>query len=234
MRINSFMGRTLKLVGAVILNPVIFTGLLLWPAGTWSWWRAWVFIGVMLGVSLAVTAGIFVRRPDLLDERYRPPFQKGQPMADKIVVILLVLTFIGVVVFIPFDVFRFHLLGKPGPAVSVLGLAFVVGSGVVMYLGFRENAFAALVVRHQAERGQRVIDTGVYGAVRHPLYAAGILLFVGMPLWLESYAAALLASLPIAVLMVRVRVEEGLLRRELPGYEAYTTRVRHRLIPFVW
>ncbi len=228
------MNRTLKLAGAVLLSPLIFTGLLLGPAGTWSWWRAWVFIGVMLGVSLATTAGIFVRRPDLLDERYKPPFQKGQPAADRIVVSLLVLSFIGMVVFIPLDAFRFHLLGKPGPAVSALGLAFVVGSGVVTYLAFRENAFAALVVRHQAERGQRVIDAGVYAVVRHPLYAAGILLFIGLPLWLQSYAAALLASVPIAALLVRIRVEERFLRRELPGYEAYMERVRRRLIPFVW
>lgn len=231
---HGYMGRTLKLVGAVIASPLIYLGLLLGPAGTWSWWRAWVFIGVMLGVGLAGTLGVFLRRPDFLDERYKPPIQKGQPLADRIVLMLLVLTFCGAVAFIPLDVFRFHLLGKPGPVVSALGLVLIIGSMVLMYLALRENAFAALVVRHQEERGQRVIDTGVYSLVRHPMYAAGALLFIGMPLWLESYAATLLASLPIAMLVARVRVEERFLRRELPGYDAYTGRVRHRLIPFVW
>ncbi len=87
---------------------------------------------------------------------------------------------------------------------------------------------------YQRERGQTVIDTGVYAVVRHPMYAAGILLMIGAPLWLESYAAALLASVPVALLIVRIRIEERFLRRELEGYDAYTRRVRYRLIPFVW
>ncbi len=228
------MRLALKSIAGILLQLAIFVCLLLLPAGTWAWWRAWVFIGVMVGVSVAVSVGVFAHRPDLLDERFKPPIQRGQPLADRVVLILLLLTFCGEFAFIPLDVFRFHLLGKPGPLVSALGLALVVGSMIVMYLSFRENAFAATVVRHQRERGQTVIDTGVYAVVRHPMYAAGILLMIGAPLWLESYAGALLASLPIASLILRIHVEERFLRRELEGYDAYTHRIRYRLIPFVW
>ena len=96
------------------------------------------------------------------------------------------------------------------------------------------NAFATTVVRHQVERGHTVVDRGVYGVVRHPMYAGAVLLLVGMPLWLESYAAALLAGVPIATLAVRILFEEQFLRRELQGYDAYAERVRYRLIPFLW
>ena len=79
-----------------------------------------------------------------------------------------------------------------------------------------------------------MIDSGVYGIVRHPMYAGVVLVLIGMPLWLESYAAALLASVPIGLLVLRILVEEHFLRQKLKGYHAYTQRVRYRLIPFFW
>jgi protein-S-isoprenylcysteine O-methyltransferase Ste14 len=220
-----------KLIVGITLNMAIFAALLFLPAGTLQWWRAWVF----LGVAFVATVATLVQLPrDLLNERFKPPVQKGQPLADKIIVLLLIATFVGVIVFIPLDVFRLHLLGKPGPFVSSVGLVLFVAGWWVMALALKENAFAAPVVKHQAERHQTVINTGVYGLVRHPMYAGAVLLLVGLPLWLESYAATLLASVPIGTLAVRVLVEEQFLRRELQGYDAYTQRVRYRLIPFLW
>jgi protein-S-isoprenylcysteine O-methyltransferase Ste14 len=97
-----------------------------------------------------------------------------------------------------------------------------------------ENAYAAPVVKLQKEREQHVIDTGPYRVVRHPMYSGFIPLLVGMALWLGSYAGALLAIVPIALLAVRTLFEERFLRRELTGYEEYMSRIRFRLIPFVW
>jgi protein-S-isoprenylcysteine O-methyltransferase Ste14 len=131
-------------------------------------------------------------------------------------------------------VFRFHLIAKPGTLASASGLVLFVAGWWIMTLALRENAFAAPVVKHQEARQQTVIDSGVYGVVRHPMYAGAVLLLVGMPLWLESYATALLASVPIGTLVLRILVEEQFLRRELKGYDAYTERVRYRLIPFLW
>ncbi len=224
----------LKCLGGVLLQLGIFAGLLLAPVGAWTWWRAWVFIGMMAAAGLAAMIGIVPLDPGLLNERFKPPIQRGQPLADKIILIAFLAAFFGVMAFIPLDVFRLHLLGRPGPAVSALGLAFVVASVVLMYLALRENTFASLVVRHQAERRQTVIDTGVYSAVRHPMYAGGILLLAGAPLWLESYAALIAASIPTALLIARIHIEERFLRRELAGYDAYTRRTRYKLIPFVW
>lgn len=223
-----------KLIGGVVLNVAIFGGLLFLPAGTLDWWRAWVFLGVVFVGTVASTVSVFRVNKDLLEERFKPPVQKGQPLADKIVVVLLIAAFVSVIVFTPLDVFRFHLMAKPGTVVSSLGLVLFVVGWWIMTLALRENAFAVPVVKHQKERQQTVIDSGVYGVVRHPMYAGAVLLLVGMPLWLESYAAAMLASLPIGTLAVRILVEEQFLRRELAGYGAYTERVRYRLIPFVW
>ena len=103
-----------------------------------------------------------------------------------------------------------------------------------MALALHENAFAAPVVKYQEERHQRVIDSGVYSKVRHPMYAGGIPFIIGICLWLGSYAAALLAIVPIGVLALRIVMEESFLRHELDGYEEYTARIRYRLIPFVW
>ena len=118
--------------------------------------------------------------------------------------------------------------------VSSLGLVLVVVGWVIIALVFRENSFAAPVVKHQEEREHKVVDTGVYAIVRHPMYAGIFVFNVGMALWLESYAGALAALVPIGLLAVRIVFEERFLREELPGYEAYTERVRYRLIPFVW
>jgi protein-S-isoprenylcysteine O-methyltransferase Ste14 len=96
------------------------------------------------------------------------------------------------------------------------------------------NPFAVPVIRLQEERHQRVVDTGVYAVVRHPMYAGFAPFAIGPALWLESYAAALLAIVPIAVLAVRSAFEERFLNRKLKGYEDYTEKVRYRLIPFVW
>jgi protein-S-isoprenylcysteine O-methyltransferase Ste14 len=224
----------LKLIAVVISNVAIFAILLFLPAATLDWWRAWLFIGVVFAGAVASLASLFPGHKELLGERLKPPIQKGQPLADKIVLVLYLATFFGSIAFIPLDVFRFHLMSKPGMLVSSLGLALQIAGWWIAYLALRENAFAAPVVKHQEERKQTVIDTGVYSIVRHPLYAGGTLLMLGAPLWLESYPAALLASVPIATIALRILFEERFLGRELKGYEAYTERVRYRLIPFLW
>jgi protein-S-isoprenylcysteine O-methyltransferase Ste14 len=232
----------LKVLYALLGNFVIFGGLLFLPAGTLNWWRAWVFLGV---VAVSVIATMFIafrENEELWRERLKPPIQQGQPLIDKIIISLFVLSFFGLVAAIPLDVFRFHLLGKPGATpcgyleeiASGLGLLLFIAGWWMIAFSFKENTFAAPVVKHQAERHQTVVDTGVYSIVRHPMYAGAVLLMIGMPLWLESYAAALFAIVPIILLAVRIVFEEEFLKQELSGYDAYTERIRYRLLPYVW
>jgi len=223
-----------KSIANISLNVAVFAVLLFLPAATLDWWRAWVFLGVFFIGMMGTMVSLSRDHEGLLKERLKPPMQKGQPLADKIIVVLYIAAFSGLIVFIPLDVCRFHLMGKPGTLVSSLGLALLIAGWWVVYLALRENAFAAQAVKHQEERRHTVIDTGVYSTVRHPMYAGSALLWVGIPLWLESYPAALLASVPIATVALRIVFEERFLKRELKGYDAYTQRVRYRLIPFLW
>ena len=224
----------IKVILGILLNTAIFGGLLFLPAGTWGWWRAWVFLGVVFVAAAASTVSLVPDHTDVLNERFKLPIQQGQPLADKLVLLLFLAAFVGVMVFIPLDVFRFHWLAKPGPLVSGVGLVLVVAGWGIISRALRDNAFAAPVVKHQADRHHTVVDAGVYRLVRHPMHAGFIPLLVGTALWLESPAAALLASVPIGTLVVRILVEEQFLRRELAGYAAYAERVRFRLIPFLW
>jgi protein-S-isoprenylcysteine O-methyltransferase Ste14 len=224
----------LQLITTVLLNVAIFGVLLFAPAGRLAWWRGWVLLGVVLVCSTATIFGVFASRPELLAERYKPPLQKSQPFYDKIVLIALIGSFAGLLVLIPLDVFRLHLMGMPENSISSLGMVLFILGWLTMSLSFRENAYAAPVVKHQAERQHVVVDTGVYRVVRHPMYAGAVLLMIGMPLWLQSYAATVFAAVPIALLALRIVLEEQFLRRELKDYKAYAARVRSRLIPFVW
>jgi protein-S-isoprenylcysteine O-methyltransferase Ste14 len=226
--------RALKLLASIVLQPVLFGAMLFLPAQRLDWPRAWVFLAVVAIASAATMLGVFRDNEELLNERYKPPVQRGQPLSDKVILLALLLAFIGQVVFIPLDVFHYRLLGNPGILVSSLGLAIFIGGWVVITLAFKANAFAAPVVKHQVERHQRVVDNGVYRIVRHPMYSGAILIVVGQALWLGSYAAALAAAVPIAVLALRIAFEERFLRRELSGYEQYAERTRYRMIPFVW
>jgi protein-S-isoprenylcysteine O-methyltransferase Ste14 len=223
-----------KLVAGLVFNVALYGFLLFVPAGTLHWWRAWVFLAVTLIVTLGAVWSIFPDNAGLLSERSRGVIQKGQPLWDRIIVILLVVSYLGQVIFIPLDVFRFHLMPRPGAIVSFLGLALYVGGWWILTLAMKVNPFAVPVVRLQRERHQRVIDTGVYAAVRHPMYTGFAPFAVGPALWLGSYPAALLALIPIAVLAVRSVFEERFLKRELKDYDAYMEKVRYRLIPFVW
>jgi protein-S-isoprenylcysteine O-methyltransferase Ste14 len=223
-----------KVIAGVVFNVAFYALLLFVPAGTLHWWRAWVFLAVTVGVMAVAIFSILPDNSGLFSERARGVIQKGQPLWDRVLVILLVVSYVGQIVFIPLDVFRFHLVPKPGGLVSLLGLSLYVAGWWIMTLAMKVNPFAVPVVRLQEERHQRVIDTGVYAVVRHPMYARFLPMVVGPALWLESYVAALLAIVPIAVLAMRSVFEALFLKRELKGYDAYTEKVLYRLIPFVW
>ena len=119
-------------------------------------------------------------------------------------------------------------------ALQALGLAMLVAStGHIMWV-MRANSFAAPVVKVQAERGHRVIDTGPYAHVRHPMYSGTVLFFFGMPLLLGSWWGVVMAPLFIVLFAVRAGIEERALLAGLPGYAEYTARVRYRLVPGIW
>lgn len=225
----------LRVVVRLVADAALVALALFVAAGTLAWWRAWVLLGVLLLVRTIGASAVHRVNPDLLRERAGLPVHADQPRADRVLVLAVLATgFLGIPAVAGLDAFRWHLLPRPVPPVAGLGLLLFALGWTLKSLALRANAFAVTVVRVQRERTHVVADSGVYGVVRHPFYAADPLIFVGLGLWLESYAAVMCAVLPVAIMMLRLHLEERFLWRELPDYAAYAARVRYRLIPGVW
>jgi protein-S-isoprenylcysteine O-methyltransferase Ste14 len=213
---------------------IVGMGVLLFvAAGTLHWPAAWVFLGTL--AILGVAGGLWLAKTDpaLLAERMRPMMQNDQPAADK--KFMLVFGFAALIwlLAIGFDV-REHGVRVP-TALQALGWAMLVfASGFIMWV-MRENSFAAPVVKLQTERGHRVVSSGPYAWVRHPMYSGTMLFFVGAPLLLGSWWWGVAMS-PLFILLfaIRTRIEERALIAGLPGYADYAARVRYRLVPGLW
>jgi protein-S-isoprenylcysteine O-methyltransferase Ste14 len=219
----------------VVADAVVIAIALFAAAGTTDWPRAWMLIGILLAVRLSTAVAVFRVNPSLLRERATVLMHGGQPFADRVILLAYMTTaFIGVPVVAARDVFHWHVLARPSGTVAALGLVLFVAGWVMTAVALRENAFAVTVVRLQTERRHTVVDTGIYGVVRHPMYAGSPCVLVGLSLWLGSYAALLFASIPLALLAIRIGLEERLLRRELPGYPEYVRRVPYRVVPGIW
>jgi len=228
--------RELRVIAKLLLQNLIWIvamgALLFVPAGTLHWPAAWVFLAT-IGI-LGIAGGLWLARTDpaLLAERMRPMMQDDQPAADKKFMLAFGAAALIWLIAIGLDR-RMHASEVP-VALQALGLIMLVlASGFIMWV-MRENSFAAPVIKLQTERGHRVISTGPYAWVRHPMYTGTVLFFVGTPLLLGSWWGVALAPLFIVLFAIRAGIEERALLAGLPGYADYTARVRYRLLPGVW
>ncbi len=225
----------LRVIVRLVADAVLVAILLFVSAGTVARSRAWVLLAVLFLVRAVGALAVYRVNPDLLRERASLPIHEEQSWADRVLLLgVLVTGFLGLPIIAGVDAFRWHALPRPAPPVAALGLVLFALGWSIKSFALRANAFAVAVVRLQSERAHAVADSGPYSVVRHPLYAADPLILVGLSLWLESYAAALGALVSIALMVIRLRMEERFLRRELPNYTAYAERVRFRLIPGIW
>ncbi len=213
------------LIGFIVLGALLFL-----PASTLNYWQAWVFILVfaistnMIGVYLAL------KDPALLERRKKfGPGQEQSP-AQKIIISLAVLSFLGLFVFCALD----HRFGwSPVPAiVSVLGDVLVALGLFIDLLVFRENSYGGSTI--ETVEGQKVISTGPYALMRHPMYVGVLIMVIGVPLALDSWWGLAILLISIPVLMWRILDEEQLLKKDLPGYLEYTQKVHYRLVPYLW
>jgi protein-S-isoprenylcysteine O-methyltransferase Ste14 len=203
------------------------------PAGTVDWRGGWIFLGEMVLLSAGTVAWLSKYDPGLLKERLGSPIQKGQAKPDKIFMLTMIVIWHGWIVLMALDVKRWHVSEAPD-SVMYTGAALILLGFLAVLRTFRENSFAAPVIKIQEERGQRVIDTGPYALVRHPMYAGAFLYVLGTPLVLQSWIGLALVPFVISLLIVRIFIEEAALRKGLPGYDEYTMRVRYRLVPGIW
>ena len=220
-----------RALAKTVFWTAVTAGLILVLAGTLDYPAAWVFLALFAGGGLAIIYWLAKHSPSLFRERLAPPIQRGQKPWDRIFMIILVALFIGWLPAMGWDAARSGFDAVPD-WLQGLGALFIVSYMLGAYWTFRENAFAAPVVKIQKD--QRVIDTGPYAIVRHPMYTSALFLFVGTPLLLGSRLGLIFSAIFILPLAWRSVGEERMLRAELSGYDAYAARVRWRFVPYVW
>lgn len=207
---------------------LLMVGLLIFlPAGTLSYANGWLLIGLLFVPMLIAGFVMFFKSPEFLakrlDAKEKQATQKGG------------LAFSGLMFIAGFVVagldFRFGWSKMPQAVVIVASVLFLVAYGLYAEV-MRENAYLSRTIK--VEEGQKVIDTGLYGVVRHPMYMATILLFLMIPLVLGSWYALIVFAFYPVIIIVRLTDEEALLTRELSGYAAYKQKVKYRIIPFIW
>jgi protein-S-isoprenylcysteine O-methyltransferase Ste14 len=201
------------------------------PAGTLTWSRGWLFLGVLVASSVVVT--LYLRRvnPEVIAARVNR--HEGTKRWDWILLGLFFPTLVAILVVAALDDGRFHWSREPWWA-CVLGYALLLAGMAGLTWAEAVNRFFEPTVRIQSERGHTVIDTGPYALVRHPGYVAACPPFVGIALSLGSLWALIPAGLACLLLVVRTRWEDRMLQEELAGYKEYTRRVRFRWVPGVW
>ena len=224
--------RTLNLKAwlALLVLAVVMGLLLFIPAWTVDYWQAWVYLSIFTGASLLITLDLMKRDPALLGRRMSGgPTAEKRP-AQKFILLCTSLGFIALLVVPALD-YRFGWSAVPLSGV-VVGDVLVALGFYLISLVYRENTYTSATIEVAQE--QKVISTGPYAIVRHPMYASSSLYLLGTPLALGSYwgFAPIAAMMPF--LIWRLVDEERFLAKNLPGYTEYQKRVRHRLVPFVW
>ena len=210
------------LIGLLLVGLLIFL-----PAGTLAYPGGLLFLCLLFIPMLIMGIVMLARARDLLAKRLDA---KEKQAAQKGVQSLSGLVFIAGFVLAGLD-FRFSWSNVPLPAVIAASVIFLIGYGLYAEV-MRENAYLSRTVK--VEEGQTVVSTGLYGIVRHPMYTASILMFLSIPLVMGSWYALIPFAFYPALMVIRVLDEEKLLTAELQGYAAYKTKVRYRLIPFIW
>lgn len=216
------------------INVLLWPALLLWLGGDPGWTEGWIFGVWFVGFCTATVAWLALKDPALLAERFRKPGSGGQSRRDQIIVYLIGIVFVAWTVLLGLDGRRFRWTPRLPLGAEVLGALMLAGAAFFIFRAFADNTFTSPLARIQTERGHRVVSTGVYGMVRHPMYLGAILMFAGGALLCNALAALAAAAALAGVIAVRIGGEEALLVAELEGYEEYRTRVRWRLVPHVW
>ncbi len=223
MTIKLFIQAITKFIfGIILIGLLIFL-----PAGTLSFFNGWLFIGILFVPMLLAGIVMMIKNPDLLKSRLNA---KEKQRDQSVVIKLSGLMFLAGFIVAGLD-FRFEWFALPKGV--VIGASAVFVAAYILYAEvLRENTYLSRTV--EVQENQKVIDTGLYGIVRHPMYSATLLLFLSMPLVLGSvYSFLIFLAYPL-IIAKRIKGEEEFLEKELDGYREYKQKVRYRLIPFVW
>ena len=209
-------------MGLILVGALIFL-----PAGTFSYTQGWLLMGILFVPMFIAGFVMMAKNPELLRKRLDAKEEQGE---QKIVILLSGIMFLAAFILAGLN-FRFGWIVLPSwvswAAAGIFILAYVLYAEVL-----RENAYLSRTI--EVQEGQKVIDTGLYGVVRHPMYMTTLLLFLSMPLDLGSLISFFITLLYIPIIAKRIRNEEKVLEDGLEGYTDYKKRIRYKVIPFIW
>lgn len=215
---------------ALVALAMVMALLLFIPAWTIRYWQAWVYLSIFTGASFLITLYLMKKDPALLERRMRGgPTAEKQPV-QKFIMLCTSIGFIALLVVPALD-YRFGWSAVPFGGVVVGDVLVAIGFYCI-FLVYRENTYTSATI--EVAQGQKVISTGPYAIVRHPMYASASLYLLGTPLALDSYWGLIPLAAMMPFLIWRLVEEERFLAKNLPGYTEYQKRVRHRLVPFAW
>ena len=210
------------ILGAVTIGLLIFV-----PANTINYWNGWLFMGLLFIPMFVAGIVMMIKSPELLRKRLNAKEKQNE---QKQVVKLSGLMFLSGFISAGLN-FRFAWIVIPNIVVIISSIMFVI-SYIIYAEVLRENEYLSRTI--EVEENQKVIDTGLYGIVRHPMYAATILLFLSMPLVLGSLISFIIFLVYPFIIAKRIKNEEEVLEKELVGYSDYKKKVKHKMIPFIW
>ena len=213
-----------------VCGLLFFIALIFVTAGTWDYWQGWVFLAIFAVSTHAFGIYLALYNKPLLERRLKAGPWHEKEWSQKIIVSLVFVAFLAFIV-LPILDYRYSLSRVPA-WISLVGNAIIIFSFLALFWVIKTNSWAASNIRVEAD--QKVIDTGPYAHVRHPMYAGALWLFVGIPLALGSWWSVALLIPFFPVLLWRLLDEEKILVRDLPGYTEYIHKVKYRLIPHVW
>lgn len=223
------MGLSFRIAGmAVVFGAILFVS-----AGTIAWPAGWAFLVLFFCFVIALSAWLLRFDPGLLEERMTGIGKSDQKTWDKVLLGIMAVAFFGWLAVMGLDVVRFR-WSDMSWRVQLLGAVLLLASFYVFFVTFRENTYLSPAVRVQTERSQRVVTTGPYRYVRHPMYAGFVLFAFATALLLGSWYGLLGAVLLTGLVAQRAVLEERVLQNELQGYDAYAARVKYRLVPYLW
>jgi protein-S-isoprenylcysteine O-methyltransferase Ste14 len=219
-----------KAFGGLLSLLLVMAALLFLPAWTPSYWQAWALLAVFGSSAVAITLYLMKKDPKLLERRVYAGPTAEKETSQKVIQAITSIEFAAILVVSALD-HRFAWTPLP-PYVSLAGDALVALGFLIIFFVYKENTFASATIELAPE--QKVISTGLYKLVRHPMYMGAFFLLVGLPLSLGSLWGLLVIALMMPALVWRLLNEEDFLVKNLPGYTEYQNTVRHRLVPFLW
>lgn len=222
-----------KFINRTVASLLFVGAILFGAAGRLNWPEAWIYLALVAAMSFG--GGFWLARhdPALLSERLRSLIQPDQKVWDKVLMVVMLVVWTGWFVLIGLDAGRYRWSDVPLPFKG-LGLALIGLGAALVWLTLEANSYAAPVVKVQKSRGHRVVTSGPYAYIRHPMYAGALLFIAGVPLLLGSWWGLAAGVVLLLIIAVRAVFEERTLAAELEGYADYAARTHYRLVPYIW